>query len=203
MKLYGSALAGSRMSILALPRCARRHRHSSAPIKRASAGCTRSWSKPTPASPPAAAPLLADKVEARMKRGGLCATAADHTLRGARSSQGGRPGRRAARFVLHDEGVAAARPYRRRRRQARGLDPRSLQDGRGKRLFLSVAAPADMKAMDAIWIDTMIRFKQSGYRAEAYRQAGADLRRGDELSVQRRAMAGQEQTRPDRRRSSR
>ena len=45
---------------------------------------------------------------------------------------------------------------------------------------------ADMKAMDATWIDALMRFKKSGYHAQAHHQAGADLRRGDHLRLQRR-----------------
>ena len=50
-----------------------------------------------------------------------------------------------------------------------------------------------MKAMDAIWVDTMIRFKQSGYQPK--RTIKLALTCGEETStrVQRRAVAGEEQ----------
>ena len=59
---------------------------------------------------------------------------------------------------------------------------------------------ADMKAMDATWVDMLMRFKQERLSPQAHHQAGADLRRGDHLCLQRRPVAGEEQARTDRRR---
>lgn len=48
----------------------------------------------------------------------------------------------------------------------------------------------DDKAQAAIWTDTLIRFRKEGYKQAHRRQAGADLRRGNQRRLQRRRMAG-------------
>ena len=48
----------------------------------------------------------------------------------------------------------------------------------------------DDKAEAAIWVDTLMRYKQRELPAAAHAQAGADLRRGDRRRLQRRPMAG-------------
>ncbi len=59
-----------------------------------------------------------------------------HPLCRARISQGRRAGRHPAGQLQDAEADPAARPYRRRRRQSRRLDSRSLHAFRGRRLFL-------------------------------------------------------------------
>ena len=75
-------------------------------------------------------------------------------------------------------------------------DPFKLIEEKG---YFYGRGTADMKAMIATWVDMLMRFKQGGLRTQAHHQAGADLRRGDHLRLQRRGMAGEEPARPDRR----
>ena len=76
-------------------------------------------------------------------------------------------------------------------------DPFTLVEENG---YFYARGAGDDKAQAAIWVDTLIRFKQRGLPAQAHDQAGADLRRGDRRRLQRRRVAGQEPPRPDRRR---
>ena len=58
---------------------------------------------------------------------------------------------------------------------------------------------SDDKAMAAIFVDTMVRFKK-GAQTRARHQAGADLRRGNPQRLQRRELPGRKPPRTDRRR---
>ena len=93
---------------------------------------------------------------------------------------------------------SCARAHRRRRGQARGLDPRSVQAGRGERLFLRPRH--DRRQSDGGDLGRHPGPLQEGrIPAAAHAQDGADLRRGDGRRVQRRRISGEEPARPDRR----
>jgi len=64
---------------------------------------------------------------------------------------------------------------------ARGLDTRSVRLIEENGYFYG-RGTADMKAMDATWVDALVRFKQSGYRPKRLGSVGADLRRGDDYA---------------------
>ena len=109
----------------------------------------------------------------------------------ARSSQGRRSRRGVRGNLEHREAHAAAGPSGCGRGQARGLDARPVQDGRGKRLFLwprrrrHEGHGRHLGRCDAL--------QKERLSAETHHQAGIDLRRGDDLCLQRRAVAGEEQ----------
>ena len=95
-----------------------------------------------------------------------------------------------------DQADPAARAYRRRRGQARGLDPRSFQAGRGERVVLR--ARRERRQVDGGDLHGQPDPLQEGRLQAAPRhQAGADLRRGDGRSgpVRQRALAGEDPTR--------
>jgi hypothetical protein len=89
----------------------------------------------------------------------------------------------------------AARPSRRGGGQARGLDPRPFD--RGRRLFLWPGR--GRRQGDGGDLGRYDGPAQGRKAAQAHGQAGADLRRGNHLGLQRRAVAGGQQTRADRR----
>ncbi len=114
-----------------------------------------------------------------------------HVIFGARPSQGRWAGGDIAGNQQNGEAHAAARPPRCRRGQARGLDPRSVYARRGERLFLRARRGrhegdgCDLgRCADAIQAERL--------PAQAHHQAGADLRRRDDLRFQRCRLAGQE-----------
>ena len=74
-------------------------------------------------------------------------------------------------------------------------DPFKLIEENG---YYYARGTVDDKAMAASLGRRDDPLRAGGLQAEAHDQAGADLRRGDDLRVQRRRMAGEEQARPDR-----
>ncbi len=78
-------------------------------------------------------------------------------------------------------------------------DPFVMVEGNG---YFYGRGTADDKAQAAVWVDTLIRFQQAGYKPRAHGQGRADLRRGNQRRVQRGRVARREQARPDRRRTS-
>ncbi len=121
--------------------------------------------------------------------------------RAARGAERWGAGRSPARHGQVDQADPAARAHRCRRGEARGLDARSVQAGRGKRLVLR--ARRERRQVDGGDLHGQPDPLQEGrLQAAARHQAGADLRRGNggRGPVRQRALARADPTRSAERR---
>ena len=168
------------------------------PTSRRSSASTRSWSRPTRRCRRGSCTQAAAQIGARLKAAGYADadityfSVPEHPKEGGLVAvlQGSDARAEADAAARHLDVVEAKREDWER-------DPFKLIEEGG---YYYGRGTIDDKAQAAIWADTLIRFKQAGFKPQAHDQAGADLRRGNDLRVQRRRMAGQEQARPDRRR---
>ena len=170
-----------------------RHRRRCAPTKPRSARSTRSWWRPTPPARPAAAPLAAERMAARLKAAGF-PDDRPHLLFPPDHPEGRRPGRHLPGQGPQGQGRPDAGPHRRGRGQARGLDPRSLQARRGGRLLLRPRLQRRQSPGGDLGRHPD-PLQEGRLQAPPHPQDGADLRRGNRRRVQRRRMAGQEPAR--------
>ena len=157
MKLYGSALAGTLALALPVAAPAQQLRPDQASFR----GLYQELVETDTSITTGSCTLLANKVEARLRAAGYGDAAIARFAVPDHPKEGGLvvvlPGSstmmKALLLLGHIDVVVA-------KREDWTRDPYKMVEENG---YFYGRGTSDMKAMDAIWIDTMIRFKQSGY----------------------------------------
>ncbi len=152
-----------------------------APIRSRFARCTRNWLRPTRPCRRAVARFWRSASRAHLQAAGFTDkdltlfSVPDHPKEGglvavlAGSSSTAKP-----MLLLGHLDVVEAK------REDWTRDPFTLIEENG---YFYGRGAADMKAMDATWIDMLMRFKQRRLSPQTHHQTGVDLRRGDHLCL--------------------